>query len=129
MSREELTKQGYLTTDGVRGKRFGDFEVVDLGSTTVATLAQVGLDFTPTSSARHEHSAAGDGDCARLAGNVVRSAHQRRRPGSVGAQFAIVFADRALQLYERRRRATAPAQSLRDAARPYYGFQPRRWVV
>jgi type I restriction enzyme M protein len=49
MSKEELTKQGYLTTDGVRGKRFGDFEVLELGSTTVATLAQVGFDFTPAS--------------------------------------------------------------------------------
>ncbi|GGT45394.1 class I SAM-dependent DNA methyltransferase [Nonomuraea spiralis] len=49
MSTEELAKQGYLTTVGVRGKRFGDFEVLELGSTTVATLAKQGLDFTPAS--------------------------------------------------------------------------------
>ncbi|MCF3123158.1 N-6 DNA methylase [Streptomyces arenae] len=49
MSMEELAQQGYLTPDGVRGKRFGDFEVLELGATTVARLAKAGLDFTPAS--------------------------------------------------------------------------------
>lgn len=49
MSKEELAQQGYLTSQGVRGKRFGDFELLELGATTVATLAKVGLDFTPAS--------------------------------------------------------------------------------
>ena len=49
MSSEELIKQGYLGPNGLRGKRFGDFELLELGATTVGTLAQVGLDFTPAS--------------------------------------------------------------------------------
>ncbi|WP_371782854.1 HsdM family class I SAM-dependent methyltransferase [Streptosporangium subroseum] len=49
MSTEELAKQGYLTTSGIRGKRFGDFELLELGSTNVATLAKQGLEFTPAS--------------------------------------------------------------------------------
>lgn len=53
MSKEELTKQGYLGAGGLRGKRFGDFELLDLGSTTVATLQQVGLDFVPASTSFH----------------------------------------------------------------------------
>ncbi|WP_431880976.1 HsdM family class I SAM-dependent methyltransferase [Micromonospora chalcea] len=47
MSKEEIVKKGYLTPNGLRGKRFGDFELLELGSTTVSTLAQLGLDFTP----------------------------------------------------------------------------------
>ncbi|MFH8466003.1 class I SAM-dependent DNA methyltransferase [Streptomyces sp. NPDC017991] len=46
---EELAQKGYLKSDGVRGKRFGDFEVLELGATTVAKLATAGLDFTPAS--------------------------------------------------------------------------------
>ncbi|MGW2468059.1 HsdM family class I SAM-dependent methyltransferase [Streptomyces bauhiniae] len=47
---EELAQKGYLTPEGVRGKRFGDFEVLELGATTVARLSKAGLDFTPASS-------------------------------------------------------------------------------
>ncbi|GGW02134.1 HsdM family class I SAM-dependent methyltransferase [Streptomyces narbonensis] len=47
---EELAQKGYLTPEGVRGKRFGDFEVLELGATTVARLAKAGLEFTPASS-------------------------------------------------------------------------------
>ncbi|WP_191838942.1 HsdM family class I SAM-dependent methyltransferase [Catellatospora chokoriensis] len=50
MSQEELAKKGYLTSSGIRGKRFGDFELLELGSTTVATLAKAGLDFTVAAS-------------------------------------------------------------------------------
>jgi type I restriction-modification system DNA methylase subunit len=50
VSKEELAQKGYLTSQGVQGKRFGDFEVLELGATTVATLAKIGLDFTPASS-------------------------------------------------------------------------------
>ncbi|MEU7753673.1 N-6 DNA methylase [Micromonospora sp. NPDC049171] len=46
MSKEELNQKGYLSPEGLRGKRFGDFEVFDLGATNVATLAEAGLDFT-----------------------------------------------------------------------------------
>ena len=47
LSKEELTKQGYLVAGRLRGKRYGSFELFDLGSTTIGTLQQVGLDFVP----------------------------------------------------------------------------------
>lgn len=49
LSVEELAQKGYLTSDGIKGKRFGDFEVLELGATTVARLSKAGLDFTPAS--------------------------------------------------------------------------------
>ena len=49
MSMEELAQQGYVTPEGIKGKRFGDFEVLELGATSVGTLAKAGLDFTPAS--------------------------------------------------------------------------------
>ncbi|MFB9882072.1 N-6 DNA methylase [Planobispora siamensis] len=49
MSTEELAQKGYLTTEGIKGKRFGDFELLELGATTLSTLAKEGLDFTPAS--------------------------------------------------------------------------------
>ncbi|MBU8551935.1 N-6 DNA methylase [Streptomyces rochei] len=50
LSMEELAQKGYLTPAGVQGKRFGDYEVLDIGATSVARLAKAGLDFTPASS-------------------------------------------------------------------------------
>jgi type I restriction-modification system DNA methylase subunit len=49
MTSEELAKQGYITPSGLQGKRFGDFELLELGSTSVTALAKSGLDFTPSS--------------------------------------------------------------------------------
>lgn len=49
VSMEELAQKGYLTPEGLKGKRFGDYELLDLGSTSIARLAKAGLDFTPAS--------------------------------------------------------------------------------
>ncbi|WP_067465648.1 N-6 DNA methylase [Nocardia amamiensis] len=46
MATEELAQKGYLTPEGLRGSRFGDFERLDLGSTTVDMLAKAGLEFS-----------------------------------------------------------------------------------
>lgn len=44
---EELTQRGYLRTGRLRGERFGTFEVLDLGRTSVAELRAVGVEVAP----------------------------------------------------------------------------------
>jgi len=46
LSKEEIDQKGYLTPAGLHGKRYGDFELLELGSTSVTTLARLGLEFT-----------------------------------------------------------------------------------
>jgi len=43
MPGEELIQRGYITDSGIRGERFGRFEYLNLGSTTVGELLRVGL--------------------------------------------------------------------------------------
>ncbi|PKV76803.1 HsdM family class I SAM-dependent methyltransferase [Nocardia fluminea] len=43
---EELAQKGYVTPDGLRGTRFGEFERLDLGATSVERLYKAGLDFS-----------------------------------------------------------------------------------
>lgn len=46
MPNEDLVQRGYIDTDGkLRGRRFGDFEELDLGNTSVKELRAVGVEF------------------------------------------------------------------------------------
>ncbi len=49
VSMEELNQRGYLKTGDLRGDRYGDYEVLEIGSTSVRTLAKAGLSFTVAS--------------------------------------------------------------------------------
>jgi type I restriction-modification system DNA methylase subunit len=45
MANEELSQRGYLSTGRLKGERFGPYEKLDLGKTSVAELKTLGIDF------------------------------------------------------------------------------------
>ncbi|RWB94994.1 MULTISPECIES: N-6 DNA methylase [unclassified Mesorhizobium] len=50
MSNEELNQRGYLATGTIKGNKFGDFEDLNIGATSVRELRAVGIDVViPTS--------------------------------------------------------------------------------
>ncbi|WP_165971248.1 HsdM family class I SAM-dependent methyltransferase [Luteimonas terrae] len=47
MANEELVQRGYLTSGTLRGTKFGEFEELNIGATSIADLRTAGLDCTP----------------------------------------------------------------------------------
>src|SRR2546421_5381790 len=43
MANEELTQRGYLATGTLKGDSFGDFELLNIGSTTISELLASGV--------------------------------------------------------------------------------------
>jgi hypothetical protein len=44
MSNEELNQRNYLATGKLKGEKFGDFEELNIGATSVKELKAVGVD-------------------------------------------------------------------------------------
>jgi len=50
MANEELIQRGYLASGCLKGDNFGDFELLNIGATSVKELVAVGVDATPPAS-------------------------------------------------------------------------------